>query len=258
MQETRSVQTDLGSEFGALGSGQGLVVSDGDRMVRPTAHSPQPGAERGVRAVTLVELVVVLVVTSIIALLTPRLFFYGVKTMVFLPKALAVNHAATEAAHQVIEGGFSTLAGQPTVRGLRFAVRRSATEPALWLAESSRVGFLTSDGQAVLVRLDDAVVNSEVVKRGLPPVSSTCLDDFSSLTEEVIPYHALGSVRILAPGALFRYYNQSGVEVPPGDCPPPAGIRRVDIAFVAQTGSGNFDQGDAREQITSSVAVRVP
>ena len=201
-------------------------------------------------AVTLVELVIIMVVSGILFVTTPILVFHGVKTLVFLPKALVVNQVATEVLHQVVEGGFSTLAGQPTVRGLRFAVRRSAAEPALWLAETTRIGFLTSSGQNVLVRLD-----SESVKRSLPSATS-CTPTIG--TEEVLPYEAAGSVRILATGALFRYYNQSGAEVVTPGCPPPTTIRRVDIALTAQTGSGNFDQGDASETITSSVAIRVP
>ena len=83
------------------------------------------------RGVTLVELVLVMVVSGILFVATPPLMFQGVQTMVFLPRALAVNEAGTEAMHQIVEGGFSTLAGQTTVRGLRFAVRRSSTEAAL-------------------------------------------------------------------------------------------------------------------------------
>lgn len=211
-------------------------------------------------AVTLVELVIVLVITSIIAFLTPRLFFHGVQTMVFLPKALAVNNAATEILHQMIEGGFSSLALQPPVRGLRFAVRLSATEPALWLAEASRIGFRTADGQSILLRWDDSTLNKEVIRRSFPSPSCTpAIDD-----GEVIPYKTDGIVRVLQtptippPRSVFRYYNQSDIEdVTPG-CPVPTTIRRVDIAFTAQTGTGNFDQGNASEQITSSVAIRVP
>ncbi|MDP3704239.1 MAG: hypothetical protein Q8R78_07620 [Candidatus Omnitrophota bacterium] len=217
--------------------------------------SARSASRRGTGGFTLVELALVIVVSGIVFATVPVLIFHGVKTLVFLPKALAVNEAATEVLHQVVEGGFSILAGQTTVRGLRFAVRRSSTEPALWLAEASRIGFRTSDGQTVLVRLDSSVLNQEAVKRSLPAPSCTP----TLGTEEVIPYHAQGSVRILPIVRLFRYYVQSGLEVNnPSSCPPPATIRRVDIAFTAQTGSGNFDQGDAREDIISSVAIRVP
>jgi hypothetical protein len=210
-------------------------------------------------AATLVELVIVIVVTALIFLITPILVFHGVKTLVFLPKALAANDVATEILHQMIESGFSTLQAAP-VRGLRFASRTlptdgTASQPALWLAESSRIGFRTADGQSILLRWDNSVTSQEVIRRSLPAPSCTPTIG----TEEVLPYQAQGVVRILPTVRLFRYYNQSGVEVNnPPSCPPPATIRRVDIAFTAQTGSGNFDEGEAREDITSSVAVRVP
>jgi len=203
-------------------------------------------------AVTLVELVIVLVVSGILCVMTPILIFHGVKTLVYLPKALAVNEAAMEALHQMVEGGFSTLSGQ-TVRGLRFAVRRSATEPALWLAETDRIGFLTSDGQRVLIRWD-----SELIKRSLP-ASTACPPAIPAPSdEEVLPDQAEGIVRIPTTGSLFQYYNQSGGVIPAPGCASAAAVRRVDIAFTAQTGTGNFDQGNASEKITSSVAIRVP
>ena len=148
-----------------------------------------------VRGATLVELVIVIVVSAILFIVTPILVFHGVKTLVFLPKALAVNHIATEAMHQVIEGGFSTLSGQTTIQGLRFAVRRSSSDPAIWFAKADSVGFLTSDGQYVRIRLV-----GNVIKKGVRTPSTTCTTDLSSLTEEDIPYHASGSVQIIPTG----------------------------------------------------------
>lgn len=211
---------------------------------------------------TLVELVIVMTLVGILAILTPPLVFYGVKSMVFLPRALAVNQAAGEALHQLVEGGFSTLSGQTIpIRGLRLAVRRSATEPALWLAENDRVGFRTADGQNVLIRWD-STSGSEVVRREL--LSPVC--PAPNNPGEIIPYHAQTTVRILrsTQGALsipiFRYYNQSGTLLAAPGCSLSGitTVRRVDIALMAQTGSGVVDEGQARELITTSVAIRVP
>ena len=212
-------------------------------------------------ALTLVELIIVMVVSGILFVTTPPLVFHGVKTLVFLPRALAVNQTASEALHQIVEGGFSILAGQTTIRGLRFAVRRSTAEPALWLAEDNRIGFRNSDGQDVLIRWDSSTPNQEVIRRDL--ISPVCLPPNNP--GEILPYYAQGiggqgTVRILQiPSAtpIFRYYNQSGALVAP-TCPPSSTIRRVDIAFIAQTGSGVFDEGQAKEQVASSVAIRVP
>lgn len=198
------------------------------------------------RAATLVELVIVVVVTSIVFLVTPILVFHGVKTLVFLPKALAVNHAATEVLHQMVEGGFSTLQSTP-VRGLRFANRTlpfggNTVQPAIWNAQPSQVGFRTSDTECVTIQLSGVVINRRVATVA---AGAACVDP--GPPGEDIPYQDVsGSVQITPAGSLFTYYNPGG------------GIRRVDIAFTAQTGSGNFDQGDTSETITSSVAIRVP
>ena len=209
---------------------------------------------------TLVELVIVMVVSGIMALTAPSLLFHGVKTMVFLPKALLVNHAATEIMHQIIEGGFSTLAGQTTVRGVRFAVRRSATEPALWLATDDCVGFRASSGQDVVIWWDQTA-NQEAIRRVV--VTAGCPFTCSTAGGEFLPYDAQGRVRVvrIAPATpIFRYYNQSDTLLSAPGCSVSGiiTIRRAELAFVAQTGNGNFDEGQAKEQVTSSVAIRVP
>ena len=196
--------------------------------------------------VTLVELVIVLVVSGILFVATPPLMFQGVQTMVFLPKALAVNEAAMEAMHQMVEGGFSTLTGQTApVRGLRFAVRRSSTEPALWRTQATNVGFLTSDNQCVFIQLVGGVIRRSV----FAPPCSAC-STLPCSTEEDLPYQAPGNVQISASPSLFQYYNQAGGTTPP--------YRRVDITLTARTGSGLFDEGQASENLTTSVAIRIP
>ena len=213
--------------------------------------------KRRCNGLTLVELVIIMAVSGIIFVTTPPLLFHGVKTMVFLPNALAVNQVATDVIHQIAEGGFSdqTLTGQTTIRGLRFAVQRSTTEAAVWLVEANRIGFRTSDGQYVIIRWDST---ASVVKRGV--VASASCPATNPSTEEIIPYQAQTSgVQILPTGFFFVYYDTSGSLVTPvGTGCPPTAIRRVDIAFTAQTGNGVFDQGNAQEPITSSVTIRVP
>ena len=203
------------------------------------------------RGFSLVELVLVIALSAVLFAVTPPLLFHGVKTMVFLPKALAVNEAASELMQQLVDGGFSTLPAQTApVRGLRFAVGRGAGAPALWLAEAGRIGFLTSDGQYVVIRLDGTFVKrrlrSDATCPPPPPVPSE---------EETLPYDAQA---ITITGGLFTYYNQSGVGVAPPGCGSSAAIRRVDISFTATTGGGSFEQSDTRQAVATSVAIRVP
>ncbi len=207
------------------------------------------------QGLTLVELVIVMAVSSILFVMIPPLVFQGVKTLVFLPRALAVNQVADEVLHQTIEGGFSTLTSSP-VKGLRFAGRAfGPSQSAIWLAQPNQVGYLyaiNSGNQTVLIRL-----NQGMVTRSFPAVSCTPAIG----QEEVLPYHAAldsAQVKIVTPTTpLFRYYDQNGVEVVTPGCPPPSTIRRIDIAFVARTGSG-VGESDAKERVTSSIAIRAP
>ncbi len=207
-------------------------------------------------AFTLVELILLIVVGGILFATTPRLVSQGVRTMVWLPRALAVNQVAGELEHQIIEGGFSTLTGQTTIRGLRFAVK-TGTQSALWFVRPDRIGFLNADGQYVVVRLDGTQI-----KRGLM-LSASCASFPVPSTEELMPYDVATVVTNgvqITTGALFLYYDSAGILVAPlaNGCLPATTIRRVDIAFTAQTGNGVFDQGQAQESVTSSVAIRVP
>ncbi len=202
---------------------------------------------------TLVELILAMVVGAILFATTPQLVLQGVKTMVFLPRALAVNQAAAEIEHQIIEGGFSTLAGQPIIRGLRFAVKMG-TQSALWLVEANRIGFLNADGQYVVVWFDGTRMNRGLVASPACPLTANPAGEF-------LPYDVVTSgVQITTTGSVFLYYDNSETQIfPTGNgCPPATTIRRVNVAFTAQTGNGVFDQGNAQEPVTSSVAIRVP
>lgn len=214
-------------------------------------------------AVTMVELVIVIVVTALLLLIGSRLVFQGTQTFVFVPNALAVNAAGSEALQQIIEGGFSTLSGVPIIRGLRFGgapipVGTQVAQPTLWLAENNRIGFRTAGGQDVLLWWDQTP-NQEVIWRRL----ATAACPPAAGPEEVLSAQTQGTVRMLqVPPAIpiFQYYNQSGALVSPPGCSL-AGIttiRRIDIRFMAQTRTGNFDQAQAQQTMTSAVAIRVP
>jgi hypothetical protein len=205
-------------------------------------------------------MIVVMSVAGIIAAAIPSLVWHGLRTLVFLPKAQVTNQVATDTLHAILEGNFSSVTGQ-LIRGLRYAARaQSPPEPAIWLAESNRIGFLvpndpwdSADNQYVVIRLDGGQVKRCVVATNAcsPPA---CLEE-----EEVIPYYAAASpVQVVASSPIFRYYTQGEAVVSPPGCGSASTIRRVEVAFAAQTGQGNFDEGDARVDVMSSAAIRFP
>lgn len=215
--------------------------------------TPPPGRRQGT---TLVELVLAIALGAILFVLAPVLMAHGVRAMVYLPRAAAVNQAATEIMYQVFEGGFSTLQAAP-IPGLRSATRAAvagALTAPLWLAENDRIGYLTANGQRVLIRL-----TSEQIRRSLP-ASGAC-PPATPITEEVLPYEAAGPVRILTAGSTFQYYNQAGAQILPAPgCTALllATVRRVQMAIIAQTGNGLVNEAQAQEPMTTSLAIIDP
>lgn len=202
------------------------------------------------RGVTLVELVITLVIIGIIAGMTPLLFWYGARAFILLPRQLAANHAATETLHQAVEGGMSHLSGAGMVRGLRWA-GRSGTQPSIWLAEASRLGYVTAAGQSVVLRYDGTALRRSIQAANCNPPMGT---------EEILAQETSGTVQIVSSGvAFFRYYDQGGNPLsPPCQVGGTSTIRRVDIRFTARTGNGNFDEGHTQEDRLTSVAIRTP
>lgn len=213
---------------------------------------------------TLVELVIVMAVTGILAVAASPLVFQGVNAFVFLPRAQVVNQVAMEIVHAIGEGSHSSFNGQ-MIRGLRVAAREVTTswtqQPAIWLAESDRIGYLipqnplvATDNQYVVIRRDPI---DHSIKRSVYTSSIPCPP--SGGAEEVLPYYA-GSVSVVQTGAtpVFQYFTAGGLSVVPPVCTSALTIRRVDVALTVQTGTGNFNQGDAKFDVKSSVAIRFP
>lgn len=218
----------------------------------------------GRRALTLVELVLVTAIGAIAFLLAPPMILHSVRTMVFLPRAAGAEEAAQEMVQQVIEGGFSDVAvtGKTTVQGVRFATRRAAGDPAIWYAGGECVGYRLTweDGLSryIFIRREGARLRrSAFIVRPACPAGCVAL----TAQEELIPRQAPADLTITPTGSFFQYvtYDAAGNEAPSGaGCLPSPQPRRVDIRFVAQTGTGNPDLGHAREAVMSSVAIRTP
>ncbi len=191
--------------------------------------SPRESCQRG--GFTLVEFVLVIGLTGIVAATAPSFVWQSLRSFVLLPSSSALN-------------------GQ-IVRGLRYATP-TASARAIWFAQSDQIGYLAPSGQPVLLRL-----NAGRIRRSFP--ATTACPPPTPTTEELLPYD-IGPVSMVTSVSrpLFRYYNQSGIQLSPPGCGSAASIRRIDVALTAQTGGGVFDQGDAQIDPVSSVAVRFP
>ena len=214
-------------------------------------------------ALTLMELVLVLSIVGVLGVLSVRIVLSGARTFLFMPRQELVVQTSMEALQAALEGSPSSMSGVGLLRGLRFALPQTIApvQPAVWLAEAARVGFLlpndpatTLDNQYVLIRLD-----GEQLKRSVYAALPSPCPAFAAGTEEVLPYYSAGRVRImLGAQPAFRYYNQAGTELTPPGCSGTSVIRRVDVTFVAQTGGGSFDQSQASVPVQSSAAIRFP
>jgi hypothetical protein len=210
----------------------------------------------------LAELAVVIGLVGILALVVPQLVWQGAQGLALLPRAQAAGRVASELMHAIVERSPSSLTGA-WVPGLRYATRQPsspgvALEPAIWLAEPDRLGYLVSHDPAtpadnqylVLWLASDQIFRCQVPSNAcsLPPCA-----------EEPLPYEtAEGLVRVIAPGPVFRYYTSGDVELIPPGCAAGTLIRRVDLSVAVQTGGGLFELGDARIDVRSSVAIRFP
>ena len=108
------------------------------------------------QGLTLVELVIVMVVSGIIFVTIPPLMLYGVKTLVFLPRALMVNQAAGEILDAMTEGSYTQMSlAAPRVWGLRYAIRVAPTNPNhIWTAEDARLGYYDMERRQIRLVLN--------------------------------------------------------------------------------------------------------
>lgn len=213
-------------------------------------------AARAAGGLTLVELVITMSLAGIVAAMTPMLIFHGVRSLAVLPQAQLAAQAAMDILQAAVEGSDSAVSGQ-RVPGLRSAAGQDLpASPAVWLAEEARLGFLApndpllaTDDQYVVLRLDNGLI-----KRAVYP-ARTCPPPAAS--EETIPYHAAGAVRVVpTPGRpLFRYYDKTGAPLGPPGCTSGSAIRRVEIAFTAQVGG---DDPEASLNVVTAAAIRFP
>lgn len=170
---------------------------------------------------TLIELIMVVVIISIIALPTTGIIIFFMRNTIFLPSQMNVQQAADVAMDIIVEG-------DDRAKGLRFASEIVALR-------NNRVRFINADGQDVRFRRNRR--NDRLERR------------IEKDAWEVIPYYATGDLRVTRqPGGLFNFFDEDeNATTTPKD------VRRIRINLLAQSGAGDINNWEGQVVLGSSV-----
>lgn len=211
--------------------------------------------QRAHRGLTVVELAVTIGLVGLLSTVWLSLTFYGTEAMVFLPKAQLANQVAAELFQAILEGSRSSVSGQQ-VPGLRFSAGwGGGSEPAIWLAEPTRVGYWANGTQRVVIWLhDNNRINRALASSGECPAP---LADQETLG----PAESSGLKVLMTESSapLFRYVDRDGHDIDPPGCAAKE-IRRVDVTLVLVEDEEE-DAGASPSPLVqglSSVAIRFP
>lgn len=172
------------------------------------------------RAFTLVELIMVIVIISIIALSTSAIIMFFMRNTIFLPRQMNVQQIADAAMDIMIEG-------------LRFSSR--VTE-----AGNNNIRFINAGGDDIRFRINNNVITRTINVAG-------------GGTEEPIPYYATGNITISGEGnKLFRFYDETDT---PMATPTLENINRVEIKMIVKSGTGEFNDWEGKIALGSSVKI---
>lgn len=174
---------------------------------------------------TLVELSITIMIIAILSAGGAYIMIYLIQSAVFIPNKLNMDMLVSDALTIMIEGD-----GQ--AKGLRFS--RSVTD-----VQPYQITFINQDNQTINYQLNTGTNKLYRSINGNPAV--------------LIPYYipASGISMSGKNGQLFLYYD--GSEAITAN---PVNVRRISVALIAMTGTGNFDQWQGRTDLSSAVAVK--
>jgi len=176
------------------------------------------------KAFTLIELVMSIAILGVLAFSGFFVMVYLVRNSIFIPNKINMDMLTADALNIMVEGD-----GQ--AKGLRFS--RAITD-----SQDNAVTFINQDGQTVSYRLDTG--------------TNKLYRSIDSGAEENLPFYSSASGINMEgkSNKLFTYYdrNENTTTVA-------SDVRRVGIALLARTGTGDFDDWEAQSGQSTSIKV---
>lgn len=176
---------------------------------------------RNVVGFTLIELVMVILITSVLSIAGVHLMQFVIRNSFYLPNQVQADLVAAEALEIIAEG-------DSQAKGLRFC-------KAVTTAAANQVVITNQDDETITYSSSGGSLY-----RTIAPGPAV-----------MIPYFKAADMTLSGVGgSLFTYYDSA--EAVTGT---PANVRRIKIDLVAQNGSGSSDKYEGTSQQSTSVRV---
>jgi len=182
---------------------------------------------------TLVELVIVIVAVSVMAV-GAVVFFIPLANLFFVsPRQAAVEYIGQDILDIIIEG-------DSKAKGLKFSKAISA-------ASATQITYIDADAKTVVIRWDQATLKF--------------YRNINSAGEVVVPKVYTGGTRIqgkTTANVIFRFFDASGAEI---SSPVAAGsllsVKRIKMEISVYTGGGLIKNFDGKVNLTTGTEIKV-
>jgi type II secretory pathway pseudopilin PulG len=179
---------------------------------------------RNGKGFTLIEIVMIVLITALLAVAGIDLMRFTIQNSFYLPNQAQANLVAADALEILVEG-------DSQAKGLRFCA-------AVTTAGANQIVVTNQDGLTITYSLSGGIL-SRTIAPG---------------TAAQIPYYMASNMTLAGVGgSLFTYYDASDTLLTQPVTA--ANVRRINIDLIAQNGTGSSDKYQGMSQQSSSVKV---